>query len=384
MKKTRRWILFLIAALAIIFLIVKWTGKGRNDGVKVTAEVVKRRTIVETVSASGKLYPETEIKVGSPINGEITLLNVQEGDSVTKGQVLARVQGEKGAIATPQKVSLPNIPPGFENLVQSMQQPRATTTRTSATITAPIGGTVIALNAKKGERIGYMQMPGSELLRIADMKNIEVQVDVNENNIIKIAVGDSADVEVEAYNKRRFTGVVTSIANGGSKRNDATSFLSNDVTNYQVHIRLLPQSYSDLFDNSNRKVMPFRPGVNARAEIKTKRSENVLSIPVGAVASKPKSGDIDASSKGVDDDASADETFSNDDLEEVVYVLQSDGTVEKRVVTTGIQDINFFEITSGLKEGEKVVTGPYSAVSKALKTGSKVTVVPKEKLFQNE
>lgn len=374
----------MLGAFALIFLIVKWTGKGRNDGVKVTAETVKRRTIVETVSASGKLYPETEIKVGSPINGEVTLLNVQEGDSVTKGQVLARVQGEKGTISAPQKVSLPNIPPGFENLVQSMQQPRMTTMQTSATVIAPISGTVIALNAKKGERIGAMQMPGSELLRIADMKAIEVQVDVNENNIIKIAVGDSADVEVEAYNKRRFTGVVTSIANGGSKKNDAASFLSNDVANYQVHIRLSPSSYADLFDTSNRKVMPFRPGMNARADIKTKRRENVLSIPVGAVVSKPKGNDEDVPKKESQDETTTDETLNNDDLEEVVYVLKSDGTVEKRGVTTGIQDINYFEIMNGLKEGEKVVTGPYGAVSKTLKTGSKVTVVSKEKLFQNE
>lgn len=385
MKRTRRWIFFLIAALAVVFLIVKWVSKGKNNDVKVTAETVKRRTIVETVSASGKLYPETEIKLGSPISGEVTLLNVQEGDSVTKGQILARVQGEKGAVATPQRVALPaSIPPGFESLVQSMQQPSVTTSQTSATIIAPISGTVIALNVKKGERIGAMQMPGSELLRIADMKAIEVQVDVNENNIIKIAIGDSADVEVEAYNKRRFKGIVTSIANGSTKKNDATSFLSNDVTAYQVHIRLLPSSYADLFANNSHKVMPFRPGMNARADIKTKKHENALSIPVGAVVSKPKGSDEDVPKKESGDETATDETWTNDELEEAVYILKTDGAVEKRTVTTGIQDINFFEIVNGLKEGEQVITGPYGAVSKTLKTGSKVTVVPKEKLFQNE
>jgi HlyD family secretion protein len=128
------------------------------------------------------------------------VLKVHEGDTVIKGQVLARVQGDKSG-SSPQRVSLPNIPPGLESLVQGMQQPRVTSSQSSATITAPISGTVLGLNIKQGERIGSMQMPGSELMRIADMKNIEVRVDVNENNVIKVSVGDSADVEVEAQKK---------------------------------------------------------------------------------------------------------------------------------------------------------------------------------------
>jgi multidrug efflux pump subunit AcrA (membrane-fusion protein) len=387
MNKTVKWILIFAGALLLVFLIVKATGKGSSDAIKVTAEGVKRRTLVETVSASGKLYPETEIKVGSLINGEVTLLNVQEGDTVRKGQVLARIQGEKGASAAPQRISVPNIPPGFEGLLQSMQPPRATSAQTSATITAPISGTVIALNVKKGERIGVLQMPGSEMMRLADMNNMEVRVDVNENNIIKISVGDSADVEVEAYNKRKFKGLVTSIANGGTKK-DPQSFLSNDVTNYEVHIRLLPSSYADLFDSSRRRSMPFRPGMNARADIKTKKREAVLSIPVGAVVSKPKGSDENAEdakkARVQDDNVVTDETSATDELEEVVYVMKSDGTVEKRVVTTGIQDINHIEILSGLKEGEQVVTGPYNAVSKTLRSGKKVRVVPKEQIFQND
>ena len=386
MNRTLTWILISAGALLLVFLLVKATGKGRGDGVKVTAETVKRRTLTETVSASGKLYPEVEIKVGSPISGEVTQLTVTEGDSVKKGQVLARIQGEKGAVASP-RIALPNVPPGFEGLVQSMQQPRAASTQTAATITAPISGTVISLNAKKGERVGAMQMPGSEMLRIADMANMEVRVDVNENNIIRISIGDSADVEVEAYNKRKFKGIVTSIANGSTKR-DAQSFLSNDVTSYEVHIRLLASSYADLFDSSRPKSMPFRPGMNARADIKTRRKENVLSIPVGAVTSKPKGRDetaADAKKKnGSEDDTTTDDNVETDDLEEVVYVIKTDGTVDKRVVTTGIQDINHIEISSGLKEGEQVVTGPYSAVSKNLRSGTKVRVVSKDQVFQNE
>ncbi|RYF83423.1 MAG: HlyD family efflux transporter periplasmic adaptor subunit, partial [Chitinophagaceae bacterium] len=256
MSKTFKWILFLAIGLAVVWLVARAiTGKG-SDTIKVTAETIKRRTITETVSASGKVYPATEIKVGSPIAGQVVELTIEEGDTVKKGQVLARIQGDKTGSSAP-RISVPNVPPGFESLVQGMQQPR-TSTASSATITAPMNGTVLGLNIRVGERIGTMQMPGSELMRIADMNNIEVRVDVNENNIIKVSVGDSADVEVDAYNKRKFKGVVTSIGNGTSKR-DAQSFLSADVTNYEVHIRLLPSSYKDLFDTTERKRMPFRP-----------------------------------------------------------------------------------------------------------------------------
>ncbi|RYZ30301.1 MAG: HlyD family efflux transporter periplasmic adaptor subunit [Chitinophagaceae bacterium] len=380
MNKTFKWILFFVIGLAVAWLVAKAVlGKG-NDSIKVTAENVKRRTVVETVSASGKVYPATEIKVGSPIAGEVILLNVQEGDTVKKGQVLARIQGEKSSGGT-QRISLPNVPPGFEGLMQGMQTQRPSTA-SSATINASISGTILGLNVKAGERIGAMQMPGSELMRIADMNNIEVRVDVNENNIIKVSVGDSADVEVDAYNKRKFKGVVTSIGNGNARK-DAQSFLSADVTSYEVHIRLLPSSYADLFDSANRRRMPFRPNMNARADIKTKRKEGVLTVPVGAVTSRPQGADEkQEDKKSENENSTVDET--NDDLDEVVYVVKADKTVEKRVVTTGIQDFNYFEIISGLKEGEQVVTGPNTAVGTTLRTGKKVAIVKKEQLFENK
>lgn len=374
----------MVGLVAILVVVKAVTGKG-DEGSKVTAEAVKRRNLVETVTASGKVHPETEVKVGSPISGEIITLNVQEGDTVVKGQVLAFIRGDRTGSA-PQRIPLPNIPPGFESLVQGMSQPRAASSASSATITAPISGTVLGLNIKQGERIGTMQMPGSELMRIADMNNIEVRVDVNENNIIKVSIGDSADVEVEAYNKRKFKGVVTSIGNGGTKK-DAQSFMSNDVTAYEVHIKIDRSSYADLFDSNKRKSLPFRTGMNARADIKTKRREGVLSIPVGAVVSKPKGseGDIDDQDKEAkkEESITAEETMT-DELEEIVFVMKPDKTVERRVVKTGIQDINYFEIMDGLKEGEQVVTGPYGVVSKTLKSGTKVTVVAKEKLFETK
>jgi HlyD family secretion protein len=385
MSKSIKWILFSLIGLVILLFIVKAATNKGDEGSKVTAEAVKKRTIVETVSASGKIYPETEIKVGSPISGEVTVLNVQEGDSVIKGQVLARIQGDRSG-AAPQRISVPNIPPGLEGLVRGMQGPRTTSTQSSASITAPMSGTVLGLNIKKGERIGTMQMPGSELMRIADMNNIELRVDVNENNIIKVSVGDSADVEVEAYNKRKFKGVVTSISNGSAKK-DAQSLMSNDATAYEVHIKLDRASYANLFDSSKKKSFPFRTGMNARADIKTKKREGVLSIPVGAVVSKPKGSEEsieDTKKEKKKEDAVTEEEATSDELEEVVFVMKEDKKVEKRVVTTGIQDINYFEILSGLKEGEQVVTGPYGVVSKTLRSGKKVTVVAKEKLFETK
>ncbi len=178
---------------------------------------------------------------------------------------------------------------------------------------------------------------------------------------------------------------MTSIGNG-STRKDAQSFLSNEVTAYEVHIKLNRNSYADLFDSSKRKSLPFRTGMNARADIKTKKQENVLSIPVGAVVSKPKGSEENLEDKNKEkkkeENITEDEVVS-DELEEIVYVMKGDKTVEKRVVTTGIQDINNFEILSGLKEGEQVITGPYGVVSKTLRSGKKVTVVAKEKLFEN-
>lgn len=381
MRKSVKWILLALVGLIAIWFVIKARAGSDSDTIKVTAETVKQRTIVETVSASGKISPSTEIKVGSPIAGEVVQLNVQEGDTVRKGQVLARIQGDRTGNATP-RIAVPNVPPGFESLVQGMQQPR-TSTASSATITAPISGTVLGLNIRAGERISTMQMPGSELMRIADMKNIEVRVDVNENNIIKVSVGDSADVEVDAYNKRKFKGVVTSIGNGNNKR-DAQSFLSADVTNYEVHIRLLPSSYADLFDTSAKRRMPFRPNMNARAEIKTRRREGVLSVPVGAVTSRVKGSDDNLGTKKAENEVVDNNETIGNELEEVVYVMKADGTVEKRVVVTGIQDFNYFEITSGLKEGEQVVTGPNTAVGTTLRTGKKVRVVKREQLFENK
>ena len=450
MNKTLKWVLIGLGALLVILIAVKLISGPSDKGVKVAVEKASKRTIIETVNASGKIYPEIEVKVSPDISGEITELTVAEGDSVKKGQVLARIyadiyssqrdqaaaqvaQSQAGvanssaAIAAlkaqldqdktaftrnkalfDQKViskseleqyevklsasqaqynaALQNIR-GLQAGVQSTrtQLQQANKNLGRATIVAPMSGVVSLLNVKKGERVvGTAQMAGTEMMRVADLSTMEVRVDVGENDVVKVSIGDEADVEVDAYNNRKFKGVVTQIASSTKSAGQATA---NDVTNYEVHIRLDPSSYADLLDPLKPKKFPFRPGMNASADIKTMKKDNVVAIPITSVAARVKGSDQNLDQKKKEQKKSSDESeepkdIDSDELEEVVFVIDKEGKVEKKVVKTGIQDINYIEVTSGLAGNEEIVSAPYNAVSKTLKTGTKVTVVPKEKLFE--
>jgi HlyD family secretion protein len=259
------------------------------------------------------------------------------------------------------------------------------------TILAPMNGVVSLLAVKKGERVvGTAQMTGTEMMRIADMEKIEVRVDVGENDIPKVHLGDSALVEVDAYNNRKFKGIVTQIASSSTTLGSTTTTTTNDVTNYKVHIRLLKESYQDLLVNRRSKDLIFRPGMSASADIQTRRHVNVLAAPINSVTTREKDSDKAVAetktSIGSNDEANEqdDERKSlSSELDEVVFVLQADKTTIKRVkVRTDIQDINYIEILSGLKPGDEVVNGPYSLISKTLKDGDKVKVVKKEELFE--
>ncbi|GAB4094075.1 efflux RND transporter periplasmic adaptor subunit [Flaviaesturariibacter terrae] len=457
MSKSTKWILIGVALLLLVLVIVKVSAGNSDTGTKVAVEKVTARTITETVNASGKIYPEVEVKVSSDISGEITDLNVQEGDSVVKGQVLARIfadiysaQRDQAAAQVAQsQAQVANSSAAIAALKAQLDQDRQNYNRykqlhddkvisdaefeqygtklraaqsqydaamqgiragqagvqgsrtqlqmanknlNRATILAPMSGVVSQLNVKKGERVvGTAQMAGTEMLRVANMGSLEVRVDVGENDVVKVHVGDSADVQVDAYNTRKFRGVVTQIASSTNKTGAAPT--TNDVTNYEVHIRLDPASYADLLDPAHPRTFPFRPGMNASADIKTRRRTGVNAIPITAVAARVKGSDKNLADKkkekksGSDDDAGIDEgdnAAPADDLEEVVFVLKADNTVERRVVTTGIQDINYIEVLSGIKPGEQVVTAPFNAISKSLKNGDRVKVVPKDKLFDKK
>jgi HlyD family secretion protein len=418
---------------------------GKAVAEKVAVEKTVKRTIVETVNASGKIYPEVEVKISPDISGEVTELNVAEGDSVRKGQVLARIYADIYALqrdaaasrVTQTNATVDNSTAALDALKATMESAQQNydrnkklfddkviskaeleqyettlrsakanytaaqsnirglqaTVRSSQTeltkankdlsrtvLVAPMDGVISSLKIKKGERVaGNSFNIGTEMMTVADMSTLEVRVDVGENDIVKIAIGDSADVEVDAYNNRKFKGVVTKIASSTTSGTPGMS-TSNDVTNYEVRIRLLKDSYADLAG----RTFPFRPGMNASADIKTRRLDNVLAVPITSVNARVRGSDKNMEDKKNEDKGKdeSETTGSGDELEEVAFVLQKDGTVSKAVVTTGIQDINYIEIRSGLKEGDEVVVGPYNAISKKLKTGMKVKVVPKDKLFE--
>lgn len=451
MNKTLKWILIVAGILIGAFVLVKVLGGGKKAE-KVAVEKATKRTIIETVNASGKIYPELEVKISPDISGQITELNVEEGDSVFKGQVLARIYADIYALQrdeaasrvnqsvatvdnskaaldalkatleqaqltydrnkklydqkviskseleqyeTALKSAQSNYNSALQNIKSLQANVQATQTGLSkankdlsrTTIVAPMNGVISSLKVKKGESVaGNSFNVGTEMMTVADMRVLEVRVDVGENDIVKVSIGDSADVEVDAYNNRKFKGVVTKIASSTTSSSVLTS--TNDVTNYEVRIRLDKSSYADLAD----KTFPFRPGMNASADIKTRRVDNVLAVPITAVNARVKGSDKsmadkkkeDQESKGEDENSMNTDYSSDDELEEVAFILQPDETVKKVVVKSGIQDINYIEIKDGLKVGDEVVIGPYNAVSKTLKDGTKVKVVPRDKLFEKK
>ena len=451
MNKTVKWVLIGLGALVVILIAVKLLVGPKDNGVKVTAEKVGRRSIVQTVNASGKVYPEVEVKISPDISGEIVELNVQEGDSVRRGQVLARIyadiyssqRDEASARVAQSQATVANSAASLDALKAQLELDKQTFNRNKqlfdekvisqsefeqiesryrssqaqynaalqnirslqagvqsaqtqlgaanknlgrTTLTAPMNGVISMLTVKKGERVvGTAQMAGTEMMRVADLSTMEVRVDVGENDVVKVSIGDSADVEVDAYNNRKFKGIVTQIA-ASTVKSGASAMTANDVTNYEVRIRLDRASYADLLDPSKPKKFPFRPGMNASADIKTRRTDNAIAVPITAVAARVKGSDESLEDKKreakKEDRDEATPAASLDELEEVIFVLKEDGKVEKRVVNTGIQDINYIQVVNGLKEGEQVVTAPYNAISKTLKSGTKVNVVSKEKLFE--
>ena len=455
MNKKLLWIIISLVGIVLLLVILKKSGViGKEEGIKVSMEKVDKRSITEIVTASGKIYPEIEVKMSSDVSGEIVELNVQEGDSVKKGQQLAKIYADiysnqvnqAAAQVNQQEAMVSNVTAQLPGLKATMDAAQAqfdrqkqlltqkvisqsefetaeTSLRTAqasynaaqqnvhsnmaavasakanlaiqaenvsrTTITSPINGVISLLSVKKGERV-----VGNSMMAGTDMSKIEAIVDVGENDIPKVLLGDSATVEVDAYNNRKFTGIVTQIASSvvatSASSTSSSGSSTNDVTNYKVHIRLDRNSYKDLINPQRPKSLVFRPGMTASADIQTNTHANVLSVPINAVTTREKTAGAQAAAKdaakGGDDNNDPDNSAvgSGGDLDEVVFLLRPDKTVKKVKVKTSIQDINNIEIIQGLKEGDEVITGPYGTVSKILNDGTKVTVVPKEKLFDTK
>ena len=249
------------------------------------------------------------------------------------------------------------------------------------TLYAPKGGIISKLNIEKGERVvGTIQMAGTEMMRVADLSQMEVRVDVSENDIPRVSIGDLVDIEVDAYIGRRFRGRVTQIANSATSAGGLGASLTSDqVTNFEVRILVDPTSYADLITPG--KSYPFRPGMSASVDINTQTLTDVVSIPIQAVTTREKK-DAKAKPKTVRNDNGDDdvrEERSLDDLIEVVFRISAD-TVQMVQVQTGIQDDNYIHIVSGINEGDEVVSGPYTAVSRKLKEGMLIRRAKEEDL----
>jgi HlyD family secretion protein len=428
MSKKKIYILLsVLVAVAVLLVVLKSKGViGNNDDSK-EVEVAKANeiTIIETVSATGKIQPEIEVKISSQVSGEIIDLPVKEGQVVKKGDLLVRINPDlytsglnrsvsnysgtksglsqadasfkeaqasyernktlydKGIISKADwdkaiasfEVAKANKQTAYYNVQSasaSVKEAKDNLGRT--TIYSPNDGTISKLSVELGERIlGTQQMAGTELLRVANLNNMEVEVDVNENDIVKINIGDETKIQVDAYLKKEFKGIVTSISNSAS-----TTTTADQVTNFKVKVRILKESYMDLIEGKPATYSPFRPGMTATVDIITTRKENVIGIPISSVVVKS---DTTATKPMAFESDNKDEIKSKSDKKfECVFVKVGD-KAKIRIVKTGIQDDTNIEILSGLKKGDEVITGPYVTVSKELNSGDKVKVsVAKDKL----
>lgn len=444
-KKKSNLKYYVIGVVVLLVLVIVankagWIGQG--DMIKVATEKVEERTVNETVSASGKVQPEKEVKLSSEVSGEIVELNVKEGDIVKQGQLLCRVKpdilqsgydrtvaslnSQKANLAAAQqqliqnKASFNNIEANYKrnqelfnkkvisasefdkvkaeydgakaNLAMQEQNvlgakygveqsaamvKEASDNLARTTIYAPVDGVVSLLSVELGERVvGTAQMAGTEIMRIANMSSMEVNVDVNENDINRISVGNEATIEVDAFQNRKFTGVVTEIAS--SSTGIATTSSADQVTNFMVKVRISPESYADILGD-NELTSPFRPGLSATVDIHTEKDKG-LSVPIQAVTTREIQDSVkNRTSENSKDSVDAKKKEATS-IEECVFVYK-DGKVTLKPVKTGIQDDQYIRILSGLTEGEEVVVSPFTAISKTLKDGTPVEKVDKDKLF---
>ena len=402
--------------ILIIFAVIGkkqgWFGKALS--VKVAVETVEKRTVIETITANGKIQPEKEVKISPDVAGEIVELTVKEGDNVVKGQLLCRIkpdiyvsqrdrslaaissakarQAQSEAQFLQAELSFKRSKQLFDEQTVSkseFEQAQATYTVAKSevdaakysvisseaslkeanenlqktSIYAPMTGTVSMLLVELGERVvGTSMMTGTEMMRVADLSRMEAQVQVNENDIVKVKLGDTTLIEVDAYLDQKFKGIVTEIANSAK-----TSGVSADqVTNFDVKILVIPDSYKTLVSAGDKN--PFRPGMSATVDIQTNSKSGIITVPIQSVTTRTDSTKI---------------TNTNSDKEIRTILFVADGVYARaKDVKTGIQDNTYIEILSGVSVGEKVISAPFSAISKKLSDSTLIEVVKKEVLFK--
>lgn len=443
MNKTLRNVLIGVGVLIVLAVVgnkMGWIGKSKTTQVAITQ--ASQKDIIETVSASGKIQPEIEVKLSPEVSGEIVELTVKEGDLVKKGQLLCKIKpdilvsgyertvasynAQKATVASAQQqivqaeANLKNIEARFKrnqtlykdkvisaaefdavqaeyqtaksNLESAKQSligakfgleqsgagvKEASDNLARTNIYAPVDGIVSKLNVEKGERVvGTAQMTGTEIMTIANLTSMEVNVDVNENDINRLSLGDTAVIEVDAFMDKKFKGIVTEIASSAS----VVGASADQVTNFAVKIRILPESYSNLTNKGNSS-SPFKPGLSATVDIQTERTKGLV-VPIQSVTIREEEKVKDANVDGPEKDEEELKKLEKNKpkAKEYVFVVEA-GKVKQVEVKTGIQDDQNIIILSGLKAGQQVVSAPYAAISKTLKNDMVVEVVDKEKLF---
>jgi HlyD family secretion protein len=446
-KKMNKMWYFVIAALIIVIIGGLIYAKNRKqNAIEVSSEKAELRNIIETVASNGKIQPAQEVKISPYISGEVVELFVREGDFVIKGSMLAKIDptlyqsgyeqveasmnsakanmantrarvAQAEAQYTRAKLDLDrneqlfkqnvisiadieNIRASYkvtsaeleaakeslratqfqvQNAEASLREAQENLRRTS--IYAPSDGTVSKLNVEVGERVtGASQFSsGTEIMRLANLNNMEVKVEVSENDIPRVKLNDTCLIEVDAYLNRKFKGYVTEISTSAN-----TLGVSVDqVTNFEVKVMMLKDSYSDLINDSNNITSPFRPGMSATVDIQTKRVANILSVPIQAVTTRDDTSSVRSSSRKQTEDKPKTENEIKPEIKEYVFIVDGEKAAI-REVKTGVQDNTYIEILEGIKEGDEIITGPYRVVSKTLKNGDIIKVVDKSKLFDKE
>lgn len=445
MKKKSNKLFPYAIALVVILIIVLIAGKkagwfGKDFQINVSTKIVESKTITELITANGKVQPETEIKISPDVSGEIIEMNIKEGDEVKKGQLLLTIkpdiyiQSYNRSLASLSS-SQARLAQAEARLIESeMAYKRSTTLFEQKAIAlsdfesaqasykvaqaevkasqfavksaeasvaeaqeqlvktkiyAPMDGTVSRLNVEKGERVvGTNMYAGTEMLVIANLHLMEVKVDVNENDIVRVNLNDTALVEVDAYLGRKFKGIVTEIANSAT----TTGATTDQVTNFNVKILLLESSYKDLVDSIQGKQYPFRPGMSATVDIQTETRKDVISVPIQAVTtrslktdSKPEEKKDALETPEAENEAvtTQDKKTPEDKKVEVVFVYKN-GKVKKQPVKTGIQDSENIEILEGLNAGDEIVVAPFNAINKLLNDSTSVKKVDEKELFKTK
>ena len=412
-----------------------WFSFSKGDQVSVQSELPKVRTIVETVSASGKIQPEVEVKITTEVSGQIISLPVREGDLVKKGELLVQINPdlyesavnranaalnqsksnlssakarkaqaqaqfnaaersfnrserlfEQEAISQADfdqalssfEVSKAEVSAASESIKSAeFQILSANASKTEAsdnlsrtTLIAPQDGIVTALTKEEGESVlGTSMMQGETIMKVSNLSNMEVNVEVNESDIVKVSVGDTAKVEVDAYLDQEFTGIVTEISNTALNALSGGMMSMDQVTNFSVKVRILPSSYTDLVEGKPANYSPFRPGMSATVEIQTSR-RNGITIPVRAVTTRT---DTTSGKRRFGSKRNATDKETTELKEPILCVfVNNNGKSEIREVKTDIQDSKYILITSGLKPEDEVITGPYDQVSRKLRPGTEI------------